>query len=177
MDRSACIFVAGHRTMAGNALERQLRLGDYIDIDIDIDSLSRAELGLFDQCNVHDFLEQEKPNCAFIAAGVQHNVRQFIDMAAREPGITIAFSGNGDVEIGPVVRVEGALQAGRADWAYGPALVPADQGQDAARPPQHGQAGLGAQDHAPRTGERDGRAGLQRRAARRPGQAGGVPGP
>jgi len=51
-------------------------------------------------------LQQDKPEDFVIATGVQHSVRQFVEMAARELGIEIGFSGKGEREIGTVVRVD-----------------------------------------------------------------------
>jgi GDPmannose 4,6-dehydratase len=52
-------------------------------------------------------LQQEKPEDFVIATGVQRSVRQFVQLAAHELGITIEFEGNGEGEIGRVVRVAG----------------------------------------------------------------------
>src|SRR5450755_1291479 len=41
-------------------------------------------------------LQQEQPEDFVIATGVQYSVRQFVEFAARELGITLAFSGTGD---------------------------------------------------------------------------------
>jgi GDPmannose 4,6-dehydratase len=62
-------------------------------------------------------LQQEKPQDFVIATGVQYSVRQFIDMAAKELGITLAFEGTGIDEKAVVQKVEG-------DKA--PALKPGD---------------------------------------------------
>jgi GDPmannose 4,6-dehydratase len=50
-------------------------------------------------------LQQDKPEDFVIATGVQYSVRQFVEFAANELGIEIAFSGEGDKEIGTIVRV------------------------------------------------------------------------
>ncbi len=52
-------------------------------------------------------LQQDQPEDFVIATGVQYSVRQFVEFAARELGISIAFSGEGAAEIGTVVKVEG----------------------------------------------------------------------
>jgi GDPmannose 4,6-dehydratase len=52
-------------------------------------------------------LQQAKPEDFVIATGVQYSVRQFVDLAARELGITVTFSGEGASEIGTVTAVEG----------------------------------------------------------------------
>jgi GDPmannose 4,6-dehydratase len=51
-------------------------------------------------------LQQAEPEDFVIATGVQYSVRQFVEFAARELGIEIAFSGKGDAEIGTVARVD-----------------------------------------------------------------------
>jgi GDPmannose 4,6-dehydratase len=50
-------------------------------------------------------LQQDQPDDFVIATGVQYSVRQFVEFAARELGIDIAFTGEGDKEIGTVVRL------------------------------------------------------------------------
>lgn len=52
-------------------------------------------------------LQQEKPQDYVIATGVQYSVRQFIDMAAKELGITLSFEGQGIHEKAVVQAVEG----------------------------------------------------------------------
>jgi len=52
-------------------------------------------------------LQQDKPEDFVIATGVQHSVRQFVQFAAGELGITVAFEGEGEGEIGRVVQVVG----------------------------------------------------------------------
>jgi GDPmannose 4,6-dehydratase len=52
-------------------------------------------------------LQQEQPEDFVIATGVQYSVRQFVQRAAAELGITIDFKGKGADEVGVVVRVEG----------------------------------------------------------------------
>jgi GDPmannose 4,6-dehydratase len=54
-------------------------------------------------------LQQQQPEDFVIATGVQYSVRQFVVLAAREIGVTLAFSGSGDAEIGTVTKVEGTL--------------------------------------------------------------------
>ena len=51
-------------------------------------------------------LQQEKPEDFVIATGVQYSVRQFVELAAGELGVTIAFTGEGKNEIGTVSHVE-----------------------------------------------------------------------
>ena len=52
-------------------------------------------------------LQQEQPEDFVIATGVQYSVRQFVEFAARELGITVAFEGEGVKEVGRVVKVDG----------------------------------------------------------------------
>jgi GDPmannose 4,6-dehydratase len=52
-------------------------------------------------------LQQDEPEDFVIATGVQYSVRQFVDLAARELGIAVTFSGEGASEIGTVTAVEG----------------------------------------------------------------------
>jgi GDPmannose 4,6-dehydratase len=52
-------------------------------------------------------LQQNEPEDFVIATGVQYSVRQFVEFAARELGVTLAFTGQGAQEIGTVVKVEG----------------------------------------------------------------------
>jgi len=52
-------------------------------------------------------LQQDKPEDFVIATGVQYSVRQFVDFAANELGITLAWSGEGAEEIGTVCAVTG----------------------------------------------------------------------
>ena len=51
-------------------------------------------------------LQQPEPEDFVIATGVQYSVRQFVEFAARELGITLAFSGEGEAEIATVAKVE-----------------------------------------------------------------------
>ncbi|MEO6410738.1 MAG: GDP-mannose 4,6-dehydratase, partial [Burkholderiaceae bacterium] len=53
-------------------------------------------------------LQQDTPEDFVIATGVQYSVRQFVEFAAEELGITLQFSGAGDQEIATVVKVEGS---------------------------------------------------------------------
>jgi GDP-L-fucose synthase len=66
MDRSAKIYVAGHRGMVGSALVRRLRQAGYTNLLV----RTHAELDLLDQAATHAFLAQEKPDFIFIAAAM-----------------------------------------------------------------------------------------------------------
>ena len=52
-------------------------------------------------------LQQENPEDFVIATGHQFSVRQFIEWAADELGLTLAFEGHGDQEAARVVAVKG----------------------------------------------------------------------
>jgi len=52
-------------------------------------------------------LQQEVAEDFVIATGVQYSVRQFVEFAAAELGITLAFKGSGVDEVGTVGRVDG----------------------------------------------------------------------
>ncbi len=51
-------------------------------------------------------LQQDVAEDFVIATGVQYSVRQFVEFAARELGVTLKFSGEGDREVGTVTSVE-----------------------------------------------------------------------
>lgn len=73
MERSAKIFVVGHRGMVGSAIVRRLQSGGYRNLLL----RTHAELDLLDQRAVHELLAQERPDYLFIAAakvgGIQAN--------------------------------------------------------------------------------------------------------
>lgn len=52
-------------------------------------------------------LQQDKPEDFVIATGMQYSVRQFIDMAAKELGVTLRFEGEGVNEQAIVAAIEG----------------------------------------------------------------------
>jgi GDPmannose 4,6-dehydratase len=52
-------------------------------------------------------LQQDKPEDFVIATGVQYSVRQFVDFAASELGITLRWEGTGVDECGIVAAVQG----------------------------------------------------------------------
>jgi len=65
INRTSTLFVAGSRGMAGSAIVRCLQAGGYQNIL----TPTRAELDLTDQAAVSAFIELEKPQCIFLAAG------------------------------------------------------------------------------------------------------------
>jgi GDP-L-fucose synthase len=73
MDKSAPIFIAGHRGMVGSAIERRLRAQEYTNLV----TRTRSELDLLDQRAVERFLREQQPHYIFVAAakvgGIQAN--------------------------------------------------------------------------------------------------------
>jgi GDPmannose 4,6-dehydratase len=67
-------------------------------------------------------LQQDQPDDFVIATGVQYSVRQFVEYAARELGITLRFVGQGDGEVAIVAQVEGS----RARCKAGDVIVKVD---------------------------------------------------
>jgi GDPmannose 4,6-dehydratase len=67
-------------------------------------------------------LQQPHAEDFVIATGVQYSVRQFVEFAAKELGVTLAFSGLGESEVGTVVQVEG----GKAHCQIGDVIVKVD---------------------------------------------------
>lgn len=55
-------------------------------------------------------LQQESPDDFVIATGVQHSVRQFVEIAAKELGVTLRWEGSGVEEKGIVAAVQPGLQ-------------------------------------------------------------------
>ena len=64
MDKSAKIYIAGHRGMVGSGIERKLRAEGYHNIII----RSSIELDLRNQDAVNDFFAAEKPDYVILAA-------------------------------------------------------------------------------------------------------------
>ena len=54
-------------------------------------------------------LQQEAPDDYVIATGEQYTVRQFIDAAAAQVGVTLSWEGEGEDEVGVVAAVHGDL--------------------------------------------------------------------
>ena len=65
MEKSANIYIAGHRGMVGSAIERKLRAEGFNNIIV----RSSSELDLRNQQAVNIFLELEQPNIVIHAAG------------------------------------------------------------------------------------------------------------
>ena len=64
MDKSASIFVAGHRGMVGSAIVRRLTSDGYSRLLL----RTRAELDLTRQSAVDEFFAKERPEYVFLAA-------------------------------------------------------------------------------------------------------------
>ena len=64
MEKTAKIYVAGHRGMVGSAIVRKLKAEGYSNIIFK----TSKELDLTDQQGVKDFFEAEKPEYVFLAA-------------------------------------------------------------------------------------------------------------
>jgi len=72
-------------------------------------------------------LQQEKPDDFVIATGVQHSVRQFVEIAAAHLGITLAWEGTGVDEKGFVEAVDPNNAGGSAtDLSPGDVVVRVD---------------------------------------------------
>ena len=71
-------------------------------------------------------LQQDMPEDFVIATGVQYSVRQFVEFSARELGITLAFSGEGEAEIGTVEKVDAVGGELKARCKPGDVLVKVD---------------------------------------------------
>ena len=56
-------------------------------------------------------LQQDHAEDFVIATGVQYSVRQFVEFSARELGVTLAFEGEAEAEVGRVVKVEPVINA------------------------------------------------------------------
>jgi GDPmannose 4,6-dehydratase len=51
-------------------------------------------------------LQQQQPEDFVIASGVQHSVRQFVSIAAKNLGITLAFGGEGENEVAIITGID-----------------------------------------------------------------------
>jgi len=67
-------------------------------------------------------LQQQQPEDFVIATGVQYSVRQFVEFAAQELGITLRFEGKNESEVGVVAAVRGD----RARCKVGDVIVKVD---------------------------------------------------
>ncbi len=71
-------------------------------------------------------LQQDVAEDFVIATGVQHSVRQFVELSARELGISLVFSGEGEAEIGTVDQVSAVNGEQRAKCKPGDVIVKVD---------------------------------------------------
>ncbi|KAB0583590.1 GDP-mannose 4,6-dehydratase [Ideonella dechloratans] len=71
-------------------------------------------------------LQQQQAEDFVIATGVQYSVRQFVDFAAKELGITLAFEGEGDKEVGIVQAVDTVNGEYKAKCKPGDVIVKVD---------------------------------------------------
>jgi GDPmannose 4,6-dehydratase len=71
-------------------------------------------------------LQQEQADDFVIATGEQHSVREFVQRAAAELGITVTFEGKGEAEIGIVSAVEKTKGETRAKCKPGDVIVRVD---------------------------------------------------
>jgi GDPmannose 4,6-dehydratase len=67
-------------------------------------------------------LQQDHAEDFVIATGLQYSVRQFVEFAAAELGITVTFSGDGESEMGTVSHIDGE----RARCKVGEVIVKVD---------------------------------------------------
>jgi GDPmannose 4,6-dehydratase len=71
-------------------------------------------------------LQQEVAEDFVIATGVQYSVRQFVERAAAELGVTIRFEGQGEAEVGVVASVKRSQGELRAKCKVGDVIVRVD---------------------------------------------------
>jgi GDPmannose 4,6-dehydratase len=71
-------------------------------------------------------LQQEQPEDFVIATGVQYSVRQFVEFAAAELGVTIEFEGQGDRAVGVVSQVRLVQGKDKAKCKPGDVIVRVD---------------------------------------------------
>jgi GDPmannose 4,6-dehydratase len=71
-------------------------------------------------------LQQDAPDDFVIATGEQHSVREFVQRAASQLGITVEFHGSGEGEVGVIARVEQRLDLPMAVCKPGDVVVRVD---------------------------------------------------
>ena len=71
-------------------------------------------------------LQQDSAEDFVIATGVQYSVRQFVEFAAKELGITLAFEGEGEAEVGYVVQIDPVNGELKAKCKVGDVIVKVD---------------------------------------------------
>jgi GDPmannose 4,6-dehydratase len=71
---------------------------------------------------MHLMLQQDEPGDYVIASGEQHSVREFVQRAFTEIGVSIAFEGSGADEVGRIVEVNDAVLANAGGARNGRAM-------------------------------------------------------
>jgi GDPmannose 4,6-dehydratase len=71
-------------------------------------------------------LQQQQAEDFVIATGVQYSVRQFVEFAAKELGITLTFEGEAENEVGVVTKVEPVNGQLLANCKVGDVIVKVD---------------------------------------------------
>jgi len=71
-------------------------------------------------------LQQDQPEDFVIATGVQYSVRQFVEFAAKELGVTLTFEGEAEAEVGRVTKVEPVNGEMLASCKVGDVIVKVD---------------------------------------------------
>ncbi|MFH1618524.1 MAG: GDP-mannose 4,6-dehydratase [bacterium] len=71
-------------------------------------------------------LRQDKPEDFVIATGIQHSVRDFVTLAAKELGITLSWTGKGVNEVGVVSKASPRLSSNVSHLTPGKAIVRVD---------------------------------------------------
>jgi GDPmannose 4,6-dehydratase len=82
-------------------------------------------------------MRQDEPGDYVIATGEQHSVREFVDLAFAEVGVTLRWEGSGAEEAGVVDSVDAGRLAAARD-GYGPAAAAADGSAAQGEPVQPG---------------------------------------
>ena len=79
MEKTSKIYIAGHRGLVGSALVRNLEENGYSNFILK----TRQELDLFNQKDVLDFFEKEKPDYVFLAAAKVGGIKANSDYPAQ----------------------------------------------------------------------------------------------
>ncbi|MDD2720627.1 MAG: GDP-L-fucose synthase [Gallionella sp.] len=115
MDKNLKIYIAGHRGLAGSAIERELRRQGYANIV----TRTHAELDLEDAGATQRFFEQERPGLVFLAAakvgGIHANNSYPVDFLMRN----LLIEAN-------VCRAAHATQVGRLIFLGSSCIYPRD---------------------------------------------------
>jgi GDPmannose 4,6-dehydratase len=92
-------------------------------------------------------LQQEQPEDFVIATGVQYSVRQFVEMSAKELGVTLRWQGEGVEEKGYVAAIEGdhapGLKVGQEIVAIDPRYFRPAEVETLLGDPRHAKEKLG----------------------------------